>query len=277
MIDIALPADRARLLMALAETCVRAGEAILEVYRSDFAVAVKHDASPVTEADRRGEAIILAALSTLLPAIPVIAEEEVAAGRIPATDACFFLVDPLDGTREFVERRGDFTVNVALIEDHGPSLGVVYAPVERRLFAGDVRARRAWSAIVADDGAIGPAAPLRIRPAPSGGLSAVASRSHNSPATDAYLAQFEVADRVSRGSSLKLCMVAGGEADLYPRLAPTCEWDIAAGDAVLRAAGGTLSAPDGGPMRYGKPGFFNPGFVAAGDVVAPPIASFLRA
>jgi len=269
--------DRALLLTRLAETCVEAGAAILAIYETDFAVTIKGDSSPVTEADSAGEAIILAALARLLPAVPVIAEEEVAAGRVPHTDGRFLLVDPLDGTKEFVQRRGDFTVNVALIEDHTPSLGVVYAPVERRLFAGDVVGGAAWSAIVAEDGTIGARQPIRIRPASATGLSVVASRSHGSQATEAYLAQFDVAQRVSRGSSLKICLVAAGEADLYPRLAPTCEWDIAAGDAVLRAAGGTLSAPDGAAMRYGKPKFFNPGFVAAGDIEAPPIAPFLDA
>ena len=267
--------DRTLLLTRLAETCVQAGAAILAIYETDFAVTIKGDSSPVTEADAAGEAIILAALARLMPAVPVIAEEEVAAGRIPDTDGCFFLVDPLDGTKEFVERRGDFTVNVALIEAHAPSLGVVYAPVERRLFVGDVATGEAWSATVAADGAIGERHPIRIRPVPPEGLSVVASRSHGSAATETYLAKFDVAHRVSRGSSLKICMVAAGEADLYPRLAPTCEWDIAAGDAVLRAAGGTLSAPDGGAMRYGKPKFFNPGFVAAGNVDAPPIAPLL--
>lgn len=269
--------DRAALLLALAETCVRAGAAIMAVYETDFSVAQKDDASPVTEADAAGEAIILAALARLAPNIPVIAEEEVSAGRIPHTDGQFFLVDPLDGTKEFIQRRGDFTVNVALIEDFAPSLGVVYAPVDRRLFVGDVFAATAWSAMVDDDGVIGPQEPIAIRKAPSEGIAAVASRSHGSPETEAYLDQFDVASRVSRGSSLKICMVAAGEADLYPRLAPTCEWDIAAGDAVLRAAGGTLDAPDGAPMRYGKPKFFNVGFVAAGDVAAPPIAPFLKA
>jgi 3'(2'), 5'-bisphosphate nucleotidase len=143
------------------------------------------------------------------------------------------------------------------------------------LFVGDVRTGTAWSALVDPLGAIGESQPLRIRSAPAEGLAAVASRSHNSPETEAYLDQFAVASRRSRGSSLKICMVACGEADLYPRLAPTMEWDIAAGDAVLRAAGGTLCAPDGSPMPYGKPRFFNPGFVAAGDVQAPPIAPFL--
>jgi 3'(2'), 5'-bisphosphate nucleotidase len=267
--------DRATLLPAFAAMCVEAGEAILEVYGRGFSVSEKEDRSPVTEADALGEAIILRALATLLPDVPVVAEEEVAAGRMPEVEGRFLLVDPLDGTKEFIEHRGDFTVNLALIEDHAPSLGVVYAPTERRLYAGDVSGRTAWTASVAADGTIGEPRPLAIRTAPAEGLFAVASRSHNSPATEAYLAGLPIAQRVSRGSSLKICMVAAGEADLYPRLAPTCEWDIAAGDAVLRAAGGMLSAPDGTPMRYGKPRFFNPGFVAAGDVVAPPIGPLL--
>ena len=267
--------DRNELLRALAEAAVTAGAAIMAIYDSDFAVEMKADASPVTAADAAGEAVILAALAKLAPGIPVVAEEEAAAGRIPETQGSFFLVDPLDGTKEFISRNGDFTVNIALIEDYAPSLGVVFAPVEGRLFAGDVRGGQAWTARVGPLGTIEPSEPLHIRNAPAGGLAAVASRSHNSPATEAYLDQFDIATRVSRGSSLKICMVACGEADLYPRLAPTMEWDIAAGDAVLRAAGGTLSAPDGSPMGYGKPRFFNPGFVAAGDVAAPPIAPFL--
>jgi len=267
--------DRNELLQGLAEAAVAAGAAIMAIYDSDFAVEMKSDSSPVTAADAAGEAVILEALAKLAPGIPVVAEEEAAAGRIPDTQGTFFLVDPLDGTKEFINRNGDFTVNIALIEDYAPSLGVVFAPVEARLFAGDVRAGKAWSAAVDPLGTIGAPEPLRIRNAPAGGLAAVASRSHNSPATEAYLDQFDVASRVSRGSSLKICMVACGEADLYPRLAPTMEWDIAAGDAVLRAAGGTLSAPDGAPMPYGKPRFFNPGFVAAGDVKTTPVGPFL--
>jgi 3'(2'),5'-bisphosphate nucleotidase len=267
--------ERAALLEGFATASIAAGEAIMAVYTSDFAVVWKGDSSPVTEADAQGEAIILAALARLLPDIPVIAEEEVAAGRIPETGGTFVLVDPLDGTKEFIERRGDFTVNIALVEDRAPTLGVVYAPVERRLFVGDTAAGEAWTATVDAAGAIGPRTPLRVRDRPSGGLSVVASRSHNSAETEAYLDQFDVADRVSRGSSLKICMLANGEADLYPRLSPTCEWDIAAGDAVLRAAGGSLRAPDGAAMAYGKPRFFNPGFVAAGDVEPPPIAPFM--
>lgn len=268
--------DRNELLQGMAQAAVAAGAAIMAIYDSDFAVETKSDSSPVTAADAAGEAVILEALARIAPDIPVVAEEEASAGRIPDTDGHFFLVDPLDGTKEFVSRNGDFTVNIALIEDHAPSLGVVFAPVEARLFMGDARAGKAWSAAVDPLGVIGALEPLHIRAVPASGLAAVASRSHNSPATEAYLDQFEVASRVSRGSSLKICMVACGEADLYPRLAPTMEWDIAAGDAVLRAAGGTLSAPDGSPMPYGKPRFFNPGFVAAGDVEAPPIAPFMQ-
>ena len=267
--------DRNELLRGLAEAAVAAGAAIMAIYDSDFAVETKSDSSPVTAADAAGEAVILEALARLAPDIPVVAEEEAAAGRIPDTAGLFFLVDPLDGTKEFISRNGDFTVNIALIEEYAPSLGVVFAPAEARLFAGDVRTGTAWSARVDPLGTIGTPEPLRIREAPAGGLAAVASRSHNSPATEAYLDQFNVALRVSRGSSLKICMVACGEADLYPRLAPTMEWDIAAGDAVLRAAGGMLAAPDGAPMPYGKPRFFNPGFVATGDVAAPPIETFL--
>ena len=269
------PLDRAILLQKLAGLAVQAGAAIMDVYARDFAVSFKKDASPVTDADAAAEAIILAGLARLAPGVPVVAEEEHAAGRIPDTDGHFFLVDPLDGTKEFVERRGDFTVNIALIEAHVPSLGVVYTPVERRLYAGDVGAGRAWQALVGEDGTIGDPQPIRVRALPTNGLVAVASRSHSTPATDDYLAQFDVSARVSRGSSLKLCMVAAAQADLYPRLSPTCEWDIAAGDAVLRAAGGRVDAPDGQPMRYGKPQFRNAGFVASGTVATPPIAPFL--
>ena len=275
MLDHLTQSDRATLLDGIAVACVAAGHAIMEIYRTDFAVAYKGDRSPVTAADAAAEAILLQALARLLPGVPVIAEEEAAAGRIPDTAGWFLLVDPLDGTREFIGKRGDFTVNVGLIEDHRPTLGVVYLPLERRLFAGDVACAAAWSAIVGEDGSVGARSPLRVRTAPAAGIVAVASRSHNTPETDAYLAGFDIADRVSRGSSIKICLVAAAEADLYPRLGPTMEWDIAAGDAVLRAAGGTLAGPDGAPMRYGKPDFFNPGFVAAGGVAPPPIGPFL--
>jgi 3'(2'), 5'-bisphosphate nucleotidase len=249
----------------------------MEIYDAGFEVDVKADNSPVTAADAAAEAVILRVLAQVAGHIPVIAEEEVAAGRIPDTDGTFFLVDPLDGTKEFIQRRGDFTVNIALIQDRSPLFGIVYAPAKKRIYVGNVEKGTAWAATVNESGEISDQAPIRIRPLPAGGLSAVASKSHNTPETDAYLAQFDVADRVSFGSSLKICMVAAGEADLYPRLAPTCEWDIGAGDAVLRAAGGKLLAPDGSPMSYGKPKFFNVGFVAAGDLDPLPIAPFMNA
>ncbi|EQA97016.1 3'(2'), 5'-bisphosphate nucleotidase [Sphingobium wenxiniae] len=269
------PVNITRIADALVAAAIDAGQAIMAIYDAGFSVETKSDNSPVTQADAAGEKIILEALARVAGDIPVIAEEEVAAGRVPRTEGTFFLVDPLDGTKEFIERRGDFTVNIALIEARQPVFGIVYAPAKGRLFVGDVQSGAAWSAPVSREGEIGDRAPIHVRDLPGGGLSVVASKSHNTPETDAYLGQFDVAERVSFGSSLKICMVAAGEADLYPRLAPTCEWDIGAGDAVLRAAGGKLLAPDGAPMAYGKARFFNPGFVAAGDIDPPPIAPFM--
>jgi len=239
-----------------------AGRVILEVYATDFAVRGKDDASPVTEADERAEKLIVPALAALTPGVPVVAEEEVAAGRVPAIGERFWLVDPLDGTKEFIGRNGEFTVNVALIERGEPVLGVVLAPAlgrRGRLFAGAV-GLGAW---VDDDAG---RRPIRCRAVPPEGLTVVASRSHgDAAALDAFLAGKKVASLANAGSSLKLCLVAAGEADLYPRLGRTMEWDIAAGHAVLRAAGGEVTRlDDGQPLRYGKPGFDNPHFVAAG-------------
>ncbi|WP_231746332.1 3'(2'),5'-bisphosphate nucleotidase CysQ [Sphingobium baderi] len=275
MSQIDQPMNITTIAEELITAAIEAGKAIMAIYDAGFSVETKSDNSPVTQADAAGEKIILEALGRLAGHIPVIAEEEAAAGRIPQTDGTFFLVDPLDGTKEFIQRRGDFTVNIALIEGRKPVFGIVHAPAKGRIFVGDVHSGEAWSAPVSREGMIGERTPIRVRDLPDTGLSVVASKSHNTPETDAYLDQFDVAERVSFGSSLKICMVATGEADLYPRLAPTCEWDIGAGDAVLRAAGGKLLAPDGAPMAYGKDGFFNPGFVAAGDIDPPPIAPFM--
>lgn len=251
-----------QLLDAVAQITRDAGRVILEVYATDFAVRGKDDASPVTEADERAEKLILPALAALTPGVPVVAEEEVAAGRVPAIGERFWLVDPLDGTKEFIGRNGEFTVNVALIERGEPVLGVVLAPAlgrHGRLFAGAVGVG-AW---VDDDAG---RRPIRCRAVPADGLTVVASRSHgDAAALDAFLAGRKVASLANAGSSLKLCLVAAGEADLYPRLGRTMEWDIAAGHAVLRAAGGEVTRlDDGQPLRYGKPGFDNPHFVAAG-------------
>lgn len=236
----------------------RAGAAILEIYATDFSVRGKQDASPVTEADEKAEVVILAELAKIAPGIPVISEEAAAAGRIPKVADRFWLVDPLDGTKEFISRNGEFTVNIALIENGQPALGVVLAPALNRLFAGIV----GEGAFVEDAGV---RRKIRCRRVPAEGLTVVSSRSHgDAAALDAFLAGRKVAASVNAGSSLKLCLVAAGEADLYPRLGRTMEWDIAAGHAVLSAAGGHVKTLEGNELRYGKDGLDNPHFVASG-------------
>ncbi len=267
-----MPMDDSHLLEQLIEAAVAAGRATWSIYESDFDVVSKADATPVTAADHAAEAMILKALEQAAPELPVVAEEEVAAGRIPAVGRAFFLVDPLDGTKEFVSRLGDFTINIALIRDGEPVLGVVYAPARGLLYTGNVPeqvAHRFRQTPASNER--GRAERIHVRPVPAAGLVAVASRSHRTPETDAYLAQYQLVDSVSIGSSLKFCMVAAGEADLYPRLGPTMEWDTAAAQAVLVAAGGRVIAADGEPLRYGKPGFRNPYFVASGGFEPRPI------
>jgi 3'(2'), 5'-bisphosphate nucleotidase len=255
--------------MDLNPIMLAAGAEILRIYATDFVVTDKSDASPVTEADQRAEAIILESLKHLAPDIPVVAEEEAAAGRVPSTATRFFLVDPLDGTKEFISRNGEFTVNIALIENGEPVRGAVYAPALGRLYWG-ARGEGAFMAEVVD-GRLGEARSIRVRPAPTDGLSAVGSRSHGGEETQSYLKAFEIADFVAAGSSLKLCLLAEGKADIYPRMGRTMEWDIAAGDAILRAAGGRVETLDGQALRYGKrdqpsdSDFANPHFVAFGD------------
>ncbi|HUQ12210.1 MAG TPA: 3'(2'),5'-bisphosphate nucleotidase CysQ [Steroidobacteraceae bacterium] len=253
------------MLQSLIYTAQRAGGAIMAVYATGFAVRDKADASPVTAADEAAEQIILADLADIAPDIPVVAEESVAGGKIPVVADRFFLVDPLDGTKEFISRRDEFTVNIALIENGEPVLGVVLAPARRELFWGDVRAGRAGHMDAEPDGTMPlMGTPLRARAAPAQGLIAVASRSHRSPETDEFLAKYPVTEFRSIGSSLKFCVVAAGQADIYPRLGPTMEWDTAAGHAVLAAAGGTVTTLDGEPFRYGKPDFRNGNFLARG-------------
>lgn len=262
------------LIEALLGAAVAAGRAALEIYRSGFTVTQKADQSPVTAADHAAEKIILEHLARLAPAVPVVAEESVAAGSIPAVRDEFFLVDPLDGTKEFIHRRGEFTVNIALIRGRLPALGVVYAPVGGMLYAGNVAPARAFRcSYPADAATAGPREPLRVRPVPEAGITAVISRSHSTPETEAYLSHYTVSQRVSVGSSLKFCLVAAGEADLYPRLGPTMEWDTAAGHAVLAAAGGNVLAPGGKSLAYGKPGFRNSFFIASGSLSPVPLAA----
>jgi 3'(2'), 5'-bisphosphate nucleotidase len=259
----AMTAATATLLESLVPLIRDAGRVIMGIYATDFDVSRKGDESPVTVADQQAEAVILAGLARLAPGIPVVAEEAVAAGHVPAVGERFFLVDPLDGTKEFISRNGEFTVNIALIEAGRPVLGLVYAPAIGRLFGG-AQGLGAW---VEDAQVAGGARrPIGARAVPAQGLTVVASRSHgDETALDAFLNGRLVASRTNAGSSLKLCLVAAGEADLYPRLGRTMEWDIAAGDAVLRAAGGRVTVvADGTDLRYGKPGFDNPHFAAAG-------------
>jgi 3'(2'), 5'-bisphosphate nucleotidase len=235
-----------------------AGELVMTLYATDFAVRGKPDASPVTEADEQAEALITRGLRALAPEVAIVAEEAVAGGDCPVVGRWFWLVDPLDGTREFISRNGEFTVNIALVRDGEPVLGVVFAPALGRLFAG-VAGRGAH----VFDGAAARA--IRCRAVPAQGLAVLASRSHgDAAALDAFLAGRRVASVASAGSSLKLCLIAAGEADLYPRFGRTMEWDIAAGHAVLAAAGGQVETLTGAPLRYGKAGFENPHFVAIG-------------
>jgi 3'(2'), 5'-bisphosphate nucleotidase len=262
------------LIETLLAAAVAAGRATLDVYRAGFTVTQKADQSPVTAADHASESIILEHLARLAPAVPVVAEEAVAAGSIPQVREEFFLVDPLDGTKEFIHRRGEFTVNIALIRRRMPALGVVYAPVGGVLYAGNVATARAFRCShPADTATPGPREQLRVRPIPAAGVTAVVSRSHSTPETDAYLSHYTVSNRVSIGSSLKFCLVAAGEADLYPRLGPTMEWDTAAGHAVLAAAGGKVLAPGGEPLAYGKPDFRNSFFIASGTLNPVPLAA----
>jgi len=259
---------------AIIAAAVEAGKVVHDIYRGQIDVSHKGDASPVTNADHAAEAIILKRLGEVAPHIPIIAEEEAAAGRVPAVGTEFFLVDPLDGTKEFIQKRGDFTVNIALIRNRQPVLGVVYAPAKSSLFAGNVTAKNAFrSDVNTDSSEATPRRAIKVRPVPQNGVTAVSSRSHSTPETDAYLALCNVSDRVSVGSSLKFCLVAAAEADLYPRLGTTMEWDTAAGHAVLLASGGTVWAPGGVPLLYGKPDFRNSYFIASGSLIPPPLAT----
>lgn len=252
----------------LAAIALAAGKEIMRVYRTDFSVSHKDDRSVLTEADGLAEAIILKGLAEADPGLPVIAEEAVANGHMPEHGPRFALVDPLDGTKEFVAKNGEFTVNIAIIEHGRPIMGVVYVPAQHRLFVAE-SPTHAWQAKTAPDGPVPTKrAPLRIRPAPAVGLTAVASKSHRSPDTDEWLSQYPIAEIKGAGSALKFCLVAAGEADVYPRLGRTMEWDTAAGQAIVEAAGGRVLTITGEPLLYGKRerGYDNPSFVVFGDV-----------
>lgn len=258
------------LAAGFAQIAVRAGVVVMDVYETGPNVRTKADASPVCEADERAEILIQAELERFVPGVPILAEEAASRGEMPALDGRFILVDPVDGTKEFLNRNGEFTVNIALVDGGVPCAGAVYAPATGRLwFAGE----EAFACTVAPGGDLRTVAnfvPLRGRAAPETGLIVMASRSHADDRTEAFLARLPVAERRNAGSSLKFCALAEGSADLYPRFGPTMEWDTAAGDAVLRAAGGVMLTSEGAPFLYGKSeaGFRNGSFVAWGNVAS---------
>jgi len=253
------------MLDVLQQAARDAGAAIMDVYASDFDAIEKSDGSPVTAADTAAEAVILPILKKIAPDTVIISEENAASHAVKAPQR-FFLVDPLDGTKEFLKRdgKGSFTVNIALIESGVPVLGVVFAPALDRLFVG----QQGQGAREQNNGEW---RDISIRDVPASGAVAVASLSHRDEQTDAWLQAHNVSDAVSIGSSLKFCLVAAGEADVYPRFGPTMEWDTGAGDAVLRAAGGAVyhPEPEGGLFQYGKTDYRNGPFIACGKVGHP--------
>ena len=262
--------DISQLAAPMVMAAHRAGGLVMDHYQAGGPVQQKADNSPVTQADLASEAVILASLAALVPHIPVISEEAASDGEFPETDALFFLVDPLDGTREFVAGRTEFTINIGLIAQGEPVFGLIYAPATDALFF-----TRGENDPVAAE--VSPSAPLppwpelplremRARDPGLEGLVAAVSRSHMDEATEKFLAEHEISSTLTSGSSLKFCQLAEGRADVYPRLGRTMEWDTAAGDAILRAAGGITLTEEGKPLAYGKRenGYANPGFVAWG-------------
>ncbi|MBC2834986.1 3'(2'),5'-bisphosphate nucleotidase CysQ [Paragemmobacter straminiformis] len=247
--------DFERLIPVIRQLALDAGAKIMEVYDGpDFAVKVKGDQSPVTEADEAADALISAGLRAAFPDVILITEEQADSHALRAET--FLIVDPLDGTKEFVQRRGDFTVNIAYVEKGVPLRGVVYAPAQGRLFY-----TRPDGVTVEE--VAGAQREIRVARPDNAALMVVASKSHRDAATEEYIARYAVKDSRSAGSSLKFCLVATGEADIYPRLGRTMEWDTAAGDAVLRGAGGVVvRMDDGTPLAYGKSGWDNPFFIA---------------
>lgn len=245
------------LIDQICELSARAGREIMDIFNRGFDVETKDDGSPVTEADQRAETLITDAIrGQITDAFPIVGEEAVAAGHIPeVAGQPFWLIDPLDGTKEFINRRKEFTVNIALIETGLPVLGVVHCPASGDTYWGS---RNGAFATIAG----GAPRPIACRQPEEDGVIALVSRSHRTPEVDAYLSRFTVRKEISAGSSVKFCRVATGEADLYPRFGRTMEWDTAAGHGVLRFAGGHVRTTEGAELTYGKPGFENPDFIA---------------
>jgi len=264
----------------LADIALRAGPAIMRVYeRGDPGARLKQDRSPVCEADELAEQVILEALSLRLPQWRVIAEEAASRGVIPVCGRGFLLVDPLDGTKEFLDRNGEFTVNIALIVDGTPRAGAVYAPALGKLWFGG---ERAFACDATPGGSLPAAAgrrELHVRPVPSQDVIALTSRSHLDIETERLLTALPVTERRAIGSSIKFCLIAEGLADVYPRFGPTMEWDVAAGEAVLRAAGGQVRSPDGELLCYGKKSdaYRSGSFIAWGGIGPERAAEYVRA
>lgn len=253
--------DYSAIVPVMRRLAIAGAAEIMDVYESDdFGVRAKADESPVTIADERADAVISAGLRAAFPDIALVTEEQANSHSIAAD--VFFIVDPLDGTKEFVKRRGDFTVNIALVEHGVPTRGVVFAPARGRMFWTDAKGASVEETGAFDGTEIGPVTPMAVSK-PGAELTVVASKSHRDQATDDYIATYPVGAFESAGSSLKFCLVAAGEADIYPRLGRTMEWDTAAGDAVLRGAGGRMVRfDDHTTFTYGKPGYENPFFIA---------------
>jgi len=260
------------LLNGLTGIAWRAAAAILSVPRTDLDQRQKHDQSPVTAADDASEAVIIAALAQLLPHVPVISEEAAARRPMALPEGRFLLVDPLDGTREFLAGLDEYTVNIALVDEGVPIIGVVAAPARGVIWRGDIGigAERVELSPGQDFEAAHRCSAIQTRPRPTQGSRVLVSRSHLDPATDAYVDRLPNPQRMSCGSALKFGLLAEGSADIYPRLSPTWAWDVAAGHAVLAAAGGSMLAPNGEPLRYRQPGFLIPAFIAFGDGAAGP-------
>lgn len=254
--------DHDRLVSTMRTLALRAGVRIMEIYeRGEIEVDAKADDSPVTAADRAADALIAEGLRDAFPDLPLVTEEQ--ADSHDVTAGTFLIVDPLDGTKEFINRRGDFTVNIALVENGRPIRGVVWAPARARLFYTDADGRSVEETGSFDPDRPGQTTPIGVAPPTPGGLFVVASKSHRDPQTDAYISRYDVAVSKNAGSSLKFCLVATGEAHLYPRLGPTMEWDTAAGHALVTGAGGrVVRFDDHAELRYGKDGFRNPAFIA---------------
>jgi 3'(2'), 5'-bisphosphate nucleotidase len=253
--------DYSNIVPIIRDTALKAGQEILHVYDSgDFGVDTKSDDSPVTRADRAADDIIYASLKASFPNIAIVTEEQAETHNVTAKT--FFIVDPLDGTKEFIKRRGEFTVNIALVENGVPTLGVVYAPAIGRLFYTDENGQTVEELGYHRVGQIGETIKLSVSEADNSALTIVASKSHRDQATDNYISKYQIKDMTGAGSSLKFCLVASGEADFYPRLGRTMEWDTAAGHAVVLGAGGQVLCFDThAPLKYGKDGFENPFFI----------------